>query len=125
MGNDRYSYRPYKLLESLDDPSKIGSAMAVALVTTFYGSILANLICNPIATKLAEKSKEEIQEKKMIIEGVLSIQAGENPRILEHKLKTFLSPKQKLEYDKMANQAAEERRSERGERSEKGREAAV
>lgn len=114
-----------KLLESLDDPSKIGSAMAVALVTTFYGSILANLICNPIATKLAEKSKEEIQEKKMIIEGVLSIQAGENPRILEHKLKTFLSPKQKLEYDKMANQAAEERRSERGERSEKGREAAV
>jgi len=81
MGNDRYSIGLIKLLESLDDPSKIGSAMAVALVTTFYGSILANLICNPIATKLAEKSKEEIQEKKMIIEGVLSIQAGENPRI--------------------------------------------
>lgn len=112
-----------QLLEALDDPSAIGSAMAVALVTTFYGSVLANLICNPIASKLSQKSKEEIQEKKMIIEGVLSIQAGENPRILEHKLKTFLSPKQKLEYDQMTNQASEEGR--RTERSEKGREAAV
>ncbi|ODM27209.1 motility protein A [Acetivibrio mesophilus] len=111
-----------QLLEALDDPSAIGSAMAIALVTTFYGSVLANLICNPIASKLSQKSKEEIQEKKMIIEGVLSIQAGENPRILEHKLKTFLSPKQKLEYDQMTNQASEERRSER---NEKGREAAV
>ncbi|HOM03185.1 MAG TPA: motility protein A [Acetivibrio sp.] len=115
-----------QLLESLDDPSKIGSAMAVALVTTFYGSILANLICNPIASKLNQKSKEEIQEKKMIIEGVLSIQAGENPRILEHKLKTFLSPKQKLEYDMMTGQASEDgKRNERSERNEKGREAAV
>lgn len=89
-----------QLLKSLDDPSKIGPAMAVALITTFYGSVLANFICNPIASKLSLKSKEEIQEKRMIIEGVLSIQAGENPKILEHKLKTFLSPNQKLEYDK-------------------------
>jgi len=89
-----------QLLKALNDPSKIGPAMAVALITTFYGSILANFICNPIANKLSIKSKEEIQSKKMIIEGVLSIQAGENPRILEHKLKTFLSPKQKIEYDK-------------------------
>lgn len=89
-----------QLLKVLDDPSKIGPAMAVALITTFYGSVLANFICNPIANKLSIKSKEEIQAKKMIIEGVLSIQAGENPRILEHKLKTFLSPKQKKEYDK-------------------------
>lgn len=88
-----------QLLLVLDDPSKIGPAMSVALVTTFYGCILANLICNPIANKLSVKSKEEIQQKKMIIEGVLSIQAGENPKILEHKLKTFLSPKQKLAYD--------------------------
>ena len=88
-----------QLLLALDDPSKIGPAMSVALVTTFYGSVLANLICNPIANKLSTKSKEEIQQKKMIIEGILSIQAGENPKILEHKLKTFLSPKQKLAYD--------------------------
>ncbi len=89
-----------QLLKSLDDPSKIGPAMAVALITTFYGSVLANFICNPIANKLTIKSKQEIQSKKMIIEGVLSIQAGENPRILEHKLKTFLSPRQKTEYEK-------------------------
>jgi len=94
-----------QLLLVLDDPSKIGPAMSVALVTTFYGCVLSNLICNPIANKLTIKSKEEIQLKKMIIEGVLSIQAGENPKILEHKLKTFLSPKQKLEYEKVVAEA--------------------
>lgn len=87
------------LLQSLDDPSAIGPAMALALITTFYGSVLANFICNPIAAKLELKSREEIQEKRMIIEGILSIQSGENPRILEHKLKTFLSPQQKEDYD--------------------------
>jgi len=86
------------LLKELDDPSKVGPSMAVALVTTFYGSVMANFICTPIANKLAIKSKEEIQLKEMIIEGILSIQAGENPRIMEHKLKTFLSPEQKRRY---------------------------
>jgi chemotaxis protein MotA len=89
------------LLKSLNDPANIGPAMAVALVTTFYGSVLANFICNPVANKLALKSKEEVQAKEMIIEGILSIQAGENPRIMEHKLKTFLSPDQKKNYEKM------------------------
>ena len=89
------------LLRSLDDPSAIGPAMSVALVTTFYGSIMANYLCNPAANKLAEKSKEEIQLKEMIIEGILSIQAGENPRIMEHKLKTFLSPAQKARYNEI------------------------
>lgn len=87
------------LLRQLDDPSKVGPSMAVALITTFYGSIMANLICTPIANKLAIKSQEEIKLKEMIIEGILSIQAGENPRIMEHKLKTFLSPEQKHKYD--------------------------
>lgn len=86
------------LLGGLDNPSNIGPSMAVALITTFYGSILANFVCTPIANKLAVKSKEEIQQKEMIIEGILSIQAGENPRIMEHKLKTFLSPDQKIKY---------------------------
>lgn len=95
------------LLKSLDDPSKIGPSMAIALITTFYGSVLANFVCNPLANKLSLKSKEEIREKRMIIEGVLSIQAGENPRILEHKLKTFLSPQQKQEYNKQSEQGAE------------------
>ncbi|MDR3122069.1 MAG: motility protein A [Clostridiales bacterium] len=94
------------LLGSLDDPSAVGPAMAVALITTFYGSILANYVCNPVAEKLGMKSKNEIQVKEMIIEGILSIQAGENPRIMEHKLKTFLSPDQKARYDEMANGGA-------------------
>ncbi len=97
------------LLKQLDDPSKIGPAMAVALVTTFYGSILANFICTPIANKLNIKSKEEIQQKEMIIEGILSIQAGENPRIMEHKLKTFLSPDQKLRYTQMSEENSQQR----------------
>ena len=95
------------LLKSLDDPSKIGPAMAVALITTFYGSILANFLCTPIANKLAVKSKEEIQQKEMIIEGILSIQAGENPRIMEHKLKTFLSPEQKQKYAETSGDGAQ------------------
>ncbi|NLI57407.1 MAG: motility protein A [Clostridium sp.] len=93
------------LLQSLDDPSAIGPAMALALITTFYGSVLANFICTPIATKLELQSKEEIQEKRMIIEGILSIQSGENPRILEHKLRTFLSPQQKEQYDRDSEQS--------------------
>ena len=91
------------LLGQLDDPAAIGPAMAIALVTTFYGSILANYVCNPIVDKLTIRSKNEIQLKEMIIEGILSIQAGENPRIMEHKLKTFLSPEQKARYEELAN----------------------
>ncbi len=89
------------LLKSLDDPSKIGPAMSLALVTTFYGSVLANFVCVPIAAKLQAGSEEEIRIKEMMIEGVLSIQSGENPRIMEHKLKTFLSPDQRADYEKL------------------------
>lgn len=83
------------LLKSLDDPSKIGPAMAIALITTFYGSVLANFICIPIANKLKLKSDEEIQLKEMIAEAVISIQAGENPKMMEHKLKVFLTPEER------------------------------
>lgn len=89
------------LLRALDDPSKIGAAMSLALVTTFYGSVLSNFICIPIAAKLQQSSEEEIRIKEMMIEGVLSIQSGENPRIMEHKLKTFLSPEQRAAYEKL------------------------
>lgn len=91
------------LLQNLNDPSSIGPAMAVAIITTFYGSVLANLVCTPIANKLAIKSKEEINQKMMIIEGVLSLQSGESPKIIEHKLKGFLSPEQKMKYSKEQN----------------------
>ncbi len=88
------------LLGKLDDPSNIGPAMAVALVTTFYGSVMANFVCIPIANKLSLKSDEEINRKQMVLEGMLCIQAGENPRIIEHKLKAFLSPAHKIAYEK-------------------------
>ncbi len=87
------------LLKTMEDPSAIGTAMSLAIITTLYGSILANYLCNPIAAKLAGSSAEEIRLKEMMVEGVLSIQSGENPRLMEHKLKTFLSPEQQAGYD--------------------------
>lgn len=86
------------MLKALDDPSSIGPSMAVALITTLYGSLLANWIATPIATKLKAKSEEEITAKEIIVEGILSIQAGENPRVIEEKLKSFLSPAQREEF---------------------------
>lgn len=81
------------MLKLLDDPSTIGPNMAVALITTMYGSLLANWIATPIATKLRARNKQEIMMKELICEGILSIQAGENPRVIEEKLKSFLAPK--------------------------------
>ena len=80
------------MLKLLDDPSSIGPNMAVALITTLYDSLLANWIAIPIATKLRANNKKEIMLKEVICEGILSIQAGENPRVIEEKLKSFLAP---------------------------------
>ena len=81
------------MLQNMDDPSSIGPAMAVALLTTLYGSMLANWICAPVASKLKGNNSIEMQSKEIEIEGLLSIQAGENPRVIEEKLKSFLAPK--------------------------------
>jgi len=81
-----------KMLMQMDDPSRIGPAMAVALITTFYGVILANLIFLPIAGKLKTRSADEIMMKQLLISGILSVQSGDNPRILEQKLHSFISP---------------------------------
>ncbi|RKY77154.1 motility protein A, partial [candidate division KSB1 bacterium] len=81
------------MLSSMDDPSAIGPGMAVALITTFYGAVLANLIFLPIAGKLKTRSNQEVMNKELIMEGVLSIQSGDNPRIVEQKLISFLPPK--------------------------------
>ncbi len=83
------------MLADLSDVSSVGPAMAVALVTTFYGSVLANWICGPVATKLKANSGSEISMKEVMVEGLLSIQAGENPRVIEEKLKSFLSPERR------------------------------
>lgn len=85
------------MLRELDDPSKIGVGMATALITTFYGVLLANLIFLPMSGKLEVRSKEETLLKELILEGVVSIQSGDNPSIVEEKLKGFLSPSQRKE----------------------------
>lgn len=83
------------MLANLDDPSSIGAGMAVALLTTFYGAVLANFVTLPIAKKLSVRSREEILMRQVIVEGVLSIQNGENPRIVQEKLKAFFPPNQR------------------------------
>ncbi len=84
------------MLKQLDDPSSIGPSMAVALITTLYGSLVANWVATPIATKLKASSDAEDMSKQIIVEGLLSIQAGENPRVIEEKLKSFLAPKDRV-----------------------------
>lgn len=81
------------MLQTMSDPSTIGPQMAVALITTFYGALLANLVFIPLTGKLRRRSDEEVLVKEMMIEGILSIQSGDNPRIVEQKLTSFISPK--------------------------------
>lgn len=80
------------MLQHLEDASAIGPSMAVALLTTLYGSLLANWICAPASGKMKYNNAQEIMVKEIMIEGLLSIQAGENPRVIEEKLKSFLAP---------------------------------
>jgi len=80
------------MLATLDDPSKIGGGMAIALLTTLYGAILANLIFLPCVGKLKVRTANELLLKEIIIEGILSIQSGDNPRVVEQKLKAFVAP---------------------------------
>lgn len=80
------------MLKNMSDPSSIGPAMAVALLTTFYGAIIANLFCIPVASKLKIRSKEEATRMNIIVAGVLGIVAGENPRTIREKLESFLTP---------------------------------
>lgn len=80
------------MLQNMDDPSSIGPKMAVALITTFYGSLFANWLATPIANKMKVYSSQEVLVKEITIEGILSIAAGENPRIIEEKLKVFIAP---------------------------------
>ncbi len=79
-----------QMLSNMDDPKQIGPAMAVALLTTLYGAILANMVALPIADKLAVRSSEENNRKSLIIDALLGIQAGQNPRVIENMLETYL-----------------------------------
>ena len=80
------------MLKKLDDPSAIGPNMAVALLTTLYGSLIANWLCTPLANKMKANDAIEVIMREITIEGLLSIQAGENPRVIEEKLTSFLAP---------------------------------
>jgi chemotaxis protein MotA len=84
-----------KMLMQMDDPSSIGPSMAVALITTFYGVILANLVFLPISGKLKTRSAKELAMKQLVMSGILSVQSGDNPRMLEQRLHSFVSPKER------------------------------
>lgn len=79
-----------QMLSVMDDPKQIGPAMAVALLTTLYGAILANVIAIPVADKLALRSKEEQRHKSLVIDALIGIQEGQNPRIIESMLEAYL-----------------------------------
>lgn len=97
------------MLANLQDAAAIGNGMAVALITTFYGALLANLIFIPIASNLSVQTDEEMISKEMMIDGILEIQSGTNPRILEEKLTTYLSPEElKILKQSRNTQASEE-----------------
>ena len=83
------------MLANLSDPSAIGAGLAVALLTTMYGAMVANTITGPLGDRLARRSAEELLYKTIIVKGVMSIQSGDNPRVVEQKLRTFLPPSQR------------------------------
>jgi len=85
-----------QMLQNMSDPSSIGPAMAVALLTTFYGSVVANVFTLPVAVKIKQRSKQESTKMNIIVAGVLGIVAGENPRVIREKLDSFLPPKDRL-----------------------------
>ena len=94
------------MLGSLENPSQIGAGMATALITTFYGAVLANAFFLPMAGKLESRSQEEMLGKYMVIEGIMAIQSGDSPRIVEEKLKSFLSPSLRRKVDEAKDAAA-------------------
>jgi chemotaxis protein MotA len=89
-----------QMLQSLDDPSQIGVGMANALVTTFYGAVIANLLAMPIAGKLGVRNDEELQRMEMVVEGILSIESGDNPRVVRDKLNSYLAAAQRMSEEK-------------------------
>ena len=81
------------MMKNLNNPDAIGPSMSVALLTTFYGALLANLFGNPLAEKLTIRNNEEMLMRELMVKGLMSIQSGDSPRIVEQKLKIILSPR--------------------------------
>ncbi len=81
-----------QMLQNMSDPAALGSGMATALITTLYGAMMANMFALPMAGKLEQRTLEEVAIKTMVIEGIVAIQEGHSPRIVEEKLRAFLPP---------------------------------
>ncbi len=94
-----------QMLRSLDDPSKIGGGMAVALLTTLYGAVIANMFCIPLAGKLESRSQDEMMIRQLMLAGLSSLIEGNAPRALEQRLLAFLSPKLRETYAAQAAQS--------------------
>lgn len=103
------------MMENFQDMSKFSSAFATVLVTSFYGVILANLVFGPLANKLDIKNSEEVNRMEMIIEGIVGISAGSNPRVLEDNLKVFLSPSERLEMEVVSIKKAKDKKKKESE----------
>ena len=88
-----------QMLKTMNDPDTIGPAMAIALLTTLYGAVLANLVFLPMVGKLKARSREEVLIMEMQMEGILGISRGENPRIIMEKLSSFQPPKDRRQMD--------------------------
>ncbi len=94
-----------KMLSGLEDPSTIGAGMAVALLTTFYGAVIANTFALPMAGKLRVRSDEEVNLRWMMVEGIMAIQSGDSPRVVEEKLKGYLTPSVRASLEKEREEA--------------------
>lgn len=102
------------MLQNLTDPESLGVGLSIALITTFYGTMFANLIFAPLAGKMLNLADQELANKEMLRSGVISLANGENPRIMEKKMLSYVSPDQRAEYiringDKSFNQKQEEK----------------
>ncbi|WP_373898325.1 motility protein A [Haloimpatiens sp. FM7315] len=96
-----------QMLANLSDSANLASGMAKALITTFYGSLIANLYCNPMAANLNYKTDIEVSNKEMMLEGILAIQSGVNPRIVQEKLISYLSPEDRKHLNELQAEGEE------------------
>jgi chemotaxis protein MotA len=85
------------MLSNMDDPKAIGPAMAVALLTTLYGAFFANVICLPISIKLTNRAEEEKLNQSLVLDGIVGIADGQNPRVIEGILKSYLAASKRAE----------------------------
>lgn len=95
-------------LGNLDDVGSLGPTLAVCFITTLYGSVVSNMLAQPVAGKLKIQNGSEMMVKEIMIEGLLSIQAGENPRVIEEKLKSFLAPSDRASSEEGAEGGGEQ-----------------